>query len=216
MRWLFLVAFLLAACQPIRPEPSAFVSPLMLPGRVQRVEQSDLRMQVSPQGLPILAFTYLPTIYGIGAPPIEPGLECGFNEFAQHMALLIRTAEWQERESMVCDPRLLLAAQAHAQDMVDFRYFSHTSLAGETVNELVKRFGCEHDYGPGNYFESIAGGFPTVETALLALLASPHHRAHISGEGWFGSQHLYGVGYAQHLLEPADTKFVVLIASCTN
>lgn len=205
---LLIVALLLSACAPY-PPPPAFLSPLVLPSRKPQKAAMLAAIPVFRYYLPII------TAKGLQSPEIVPALACGMSLQSQRMADLLTGGKWQGRSELFCSIALVLAAQWRADNMVDFRYFDHTSTTGESPNEVAERFGCEHGYGEGNAVESIAAGYPTPELAMLALLASPPHFAHLAGSGdFFRGQDSFGVGYAQHPDEAADTKYVLLISEC--
>lgn len=106
----------------------------------------------------------------------------------------------QCRQILNVNNSLNKAAQFKAQEMIDLDYFGHTSLTGETPNELVRRYGfVTHDsYSTiGNNGESLAAGYPSIESAFQALLDSQLHESHLLGlHPFYCEQTDFGFGYA--------------------
>lgn len=196
------LAALLTYCQT-PPQPSANLSPLLLP--------------VSPLAAPAMQPQAILLNLQVADAPVEPGLVCGLNATSDEMARLLSSADWQERDVLVCDYRLVYAAQSKAEAMAGGNWFAHDNPDnGETPNELIQRFGCKHGYGDGNSVESIVAGSPDPTLSLNWLLASPLHRRHLAGDGWFGGQDRYGVGFAQTANGASYYQFywVLLFSSC--
>lgn len=198
------LAAMLTYCAP-QPQPSANLSPLMMP--------------VSPVAAPRAISPIVPRAIllnlMVADAPVEPGLACGLNASADMMATLLAGAEWQERDVLVCDYRLVFAAQSKAQAMAEGNWFAHDDPAtGETPNDLIRRFGCVHGYGMGNAVESIVAGSPDPTLSLNWLLQSPAHRRHLAGDGWFSGQDRFGVGYAANPQVGYAHYFVILTAEC--
>jgi uncharacterized protein YkwD len=195
-------AALLTYCQT-PPQPSANLSPLMMP--------------VSPLASPALEPQALLINLQVAEPPVEPALSCGLNAQADAMARLVKDADWQERKPLLCDYRLVYAAQSKAEAMAKGNWFSHDDpTTGESPNELVKRFGCTHGYGDGNSVESLVAGSPSPKLSLDWLYRSEAHRRHLAGEGWFSGQDRYGVGFAQTANGASYYQFywVLVFAEC--
>lgn len=149
---------------------------------------------------------------------IEPALTCALNHSAEEAAILFRAADWQTREHFACDVRLVRAAQYKAERMAALRQKEHI-IEGETPNELIKRFGCNHDLGSGNGCESIGAGYENAEKLFIGLLNSPTHYDHVVGVGWFHQHTLFGIGYATDESAKDDTSqyyhfWCVLTSSC--
>ena len=100
------------------------------------------------------------------------------------------------------DERLDRAAQAHAQDMVDQNYFSHTSLDGRTVPERIAAQG----YDARGWGENIAGRQQSDREALDAWINSPTHNALLNAD----SLDDFALGVAGR---GSDTRWVLLMAS---
>jgi len=73
------------------------------------------------------------------------------------------------------DPRLTMAAQAHAQDMLARSYYNHISLEGTSPRSRVQAAGFFADV----VAENIAAGQTSVEDALGAWMHSTDHRRNI-------------------------------------
>ena len=90
----------------------------------------------------------------------------------------------EERTSMGLAPyawnaELALAAQRHAQDMVDQGYFDHTSRDGRTFADRAREAG--YDASPRG--ENIAAGQRTPEQVMNSWMGSSGHRANILSTG---------------------------------
>lgn len=73
------------------------------------------------------------------------------------------------------DPRLTLAAQAHAQDMVDNNYLSHTDLDGGRAGDRALAVGYDWNF----IAENIAAGFSSNAAVVDAWMNSPGHAANM-------------------------------------
>jgi hypothetical protein len=111
---------------------------------------------------------------------VERGLTIDLSSIAQRQPLAVNT-------------RLTDAAGFKSDEMAEQNYFSHTSVTGETPNQLVRRFGYDLPERVsvggqtfllptvGNQIESLAGGRPSAPTALQGLIESTGHRNHLLG-----------------------------------
>jgi len=80
---------------------------------------------------------------------------------------------------VVADPRLDEAAQAHADDMLERRYYGHVAPGGATARTWVRR----SHYGAFTYLgENIAKGLFQPAEMVERWLASKEHRANILHE----------------------------------
>ncbi len=86
------------------------------------------------------------------------------------------------------DERLNAAAQRHAEDMQQRRFFSHTSLEGTSPGERAHRAGYPWIY----IGENIAWGYPTPESVVEGWQRSAGHCANMMSPHF---QHM-GVGRA--------------------
>jgi len=79
------------------------------------------------------------------------------------------------RRPLSADPRLDVAAERHAQDMLARGYFAHASPEGKTVRQRALAAGYKwHTIG-----ENIAEGQLSVEEVMKSWMESPHHRENI-------------------------------------
>ena len=67
--------------------------------------------------------------------------------------------------------QLTAASQAHASDMANLNYFSHTSQDGRTFDQRISAAG----YLWSSVGENIAAGQPTPEAVVAGWLSSPGH-----------------------------------------
>lgn len=94
----------------------------------------------------------------------------------------------QALTALVWESRLDRIAQAHAEDMRDKGFFSHTGSDGVTASERMTRA-----YQPyTGLAECLAAGYKTPAQTLSAWLASYPHRHVIEGPAY---EHI-GVGWA--------------------
>lgn len=105
--------------------------------------------------------------------PVDPGdLPSGHDGFA----LLLNDERGAAGVLDVAeDSRLSLAAQMHAQDMVDNRYLSHTDLTGGSPGDRALAAGYDWNF----IAENIARGFDSETGVMDAWMDSPGHRANI-------------------------------------
>lgn len=81
----------------------------------------------------------------------------------------------QGRPPLVVDPRLNAAAQAHAEDMLAYTYYSHQALSGSMPRQRLQAAGYVADI----VAENIAAGQVSVENVMEAWLHSSDHRRNI-------------------------------------
>ncbi|SHH02840.1 Uncharacterized conserved protein YkwD, contains CAP (CSP/antigen 5/PR1) domain [Cognatiyoonia sediminum] len=84
--------------------------------------------------------------------------------------------------------QLDVAAQRHAQDMLDNNYFSHTGLNGSSVGDRATAAG----YNWRTVGENIAAGFSSESSVLQAWVDSPGHQANNINPAF----EEFGLGYA--------------------
>ena len=99
------------------------------------------------------------------------------------------------------DDKLMLAAQAKAEDMLNKGYFAHTSPTGVTPWYWFKTF----DYTYRSAGENLAAHFTEAEDVQAGWMASPKHRDNIVSTRFDE----IGVGVAQGVYENYPTTFVV-------
>lgn len=143
---------------------------------------------------------------------------CGLNQKSYELTQALIHYLSQERPVIICDEKLVKAAQAHAEDMARNDYLEHENLYGMTPNERVREAGYalpDFYVGRGNNLESIAGGTETAQETLELLVNSTDHVDHILGRTeFYRSQKHIGVGY--YATKPHDSAYwfywVVLMA----
>lgn len=125
---------------------------------------------------------------------------CGLSGVALDLASLFISDPGQRRKNIVCDFRVVQAAQYRAEDMQKNRYFSHLDKQGFYANHWVTAFGCKlPSYYPANAnnVESIALNYPSAREAWNNLLLSEAHKIHVLGlMDFYSSQNTYGIGYS--------------------
>lgn len=77
-------------------------------------------------------------------------------------------------QQLQSDSTLVKLARLKAQDMIDYRYFGHTSPTYGSPFDMMKKFGVSYSYAGENLAMA-----PSVSSAHKALMGSPGHRANI-------------------------------------
>ena len=91
----------------------------------------------------------------------------------QSFALLIHDVRAENGVTIVMENSVLnTAAMAHAVDMVDNGYLSHTNLDGMTPGDRATAAGYDWDF----MAENIAQGFMSESSVVQAWMDSPAHR----------------------------------------
>ena len=149
--------------------------------------------------------------------PTKPAPDITPTADESQLASLIQNVAGQHRLKMNFNPTLASVARAHAKDMSDRGYFSHTDPDGNGPNQRVTNAGYAlpswYDKGQtANQVESIAEGQETAEATLAEWLTSPSHRAHVLAENsFFAGQIDFGIG---HYYDPIQKKhYWVFIAA---
>lgn len=101
------------------------------------------------------------------------------SEVCQVFAIVNDERSAQGLEPYAWDDNLALAAQRHAEDMVDQDYFSHDSLDGRSFSDRIR----ETDYDASPRGENIAAGQQTPVAVMEAWMNSDGHRRNILAEG---------------------------------
>ncbi len=163
---------------------------------------------------------------------LEPRLPLSVNAAEQYFIYALNRARhdpvaYQQEQSLSVDlgyvhPQPPLATNSQlidssgfkSSEMASLNYFSHTSVTGETPNELARRFGYDLPStvlvngttyligSQGNQIESLAAGYTTVDQALAGLIVDegvspPGHRNHLLGiEPFNAVAREIGVGYS--------------------
>ncbi len=94
------------------------------------------------------------------------------------------------------------AAQAHAQDMLDNNYFSHTGLNGSSVGDRATAAG----YNWRTVGENIASGYRSESSVLDAWVNSPGHQANNINPAFED----FGLGYAA---DGSGTRWVLVLGA---
>lgn len=136
---------------------------------------------------------------------------CGMNGAAAHFAALWLGVLGERAKRMRCDARLVEIAQHHADYLIgrvgdELQQSMHYGRGGITPNQRVRDGGYHLPdwHGGGNTVESCVRSSPDAAGALDILLASPSHRLHLMGEGFWDASVVYGIGQT-------GTDWVVLI-----
>jgi len=117
------------------------------------------------------------------------------------LCLLNHQRKRHGRRALEANRKLARAARKHARDMVERKYFSHTSLGGATFVDRIMR----QDYvNPGEGWtlgENLAWGsyqLATPKAIVKSWMHSPGHRANILN----GDFHEIGIGVVLGAPEP--------------
>lgn len=147
-----------------------------------------------------MAKLYLPSLHNHQVTGAASDV-CGMNALAVDFVIRWLHHDEQRRRGATCDPRLVQAAQAHAEDMAAHNHASHTGSDGRSPNQRVRDAGYNlPEWYPqvGNQVESISVRWQGPAENLERLLASPGHYPHVSGSlTFYAEQTVYGVGYAE-------------------
>ncbi|WP_418791621.1 CAP domain-containing protein [Phosphitispora sp. TUW77] len=112
-----------------------------------------------------------------------------FNQFQERVVELVNIERQKEGlHPLSADPVLMKGATAKSVDMVENRYFSHTSPIYGSPFEMMKSFNISYRYAG----ENIASGQSSPEDVVRAWMNSPGHRANIMSSKFAK----IGVGYA--------------------
>ena len=137
---------------------------------------------------------------------------------AEELFALIERDGRQNHWYFDCNPNLVQAAEAKAQEMGKRGYFAHCNPDGVCSNSIAEIAGCTLPdfYTPnGNNIESLAAGSPDIEVIFQHLAASTLHANHIFGNHeFFLTQHEIGIGVAFVEGSEFGWYYVVLIAEC--
>lgn len=121
--------------------------------------------QDSTAGTPTISVADPSAVDGLGGETLSTHNDVSFAKILNNLRVGNRL------QPVTYDARLNQAAQAHAQDMVDHDYFSHTSRDGRKVYDRIVATG----YDPQAWGENIAGGQQNEEAVLQAWIDSPLH-----------------------------------------
>ncbi len=113
--------------------------------------------------------------------------------YQSERALSINLSSITSRQPLAVNTNLTAAAGFKSEELARFNFFSHTSVTGETPNQLARRFGYDLPSTVpvggvnyvlpivGNQIESLAGGRATPSANLQGLIESTGHRNHLLG-----------------------------------
>ncbi|MBV2129617.1 CAP domain-containing protein [Rheinheimera sp. SM2107] len=142
--------------------------------------------------------------------------DCGLNESAQQLALLIIQDPQQQRTTLSCHPLLAQAAADKAKVMAQKGMVNHY-VGGLGANQRLRMLGYNlppfYSGAIGNQVEAVAGGYSTAAEVWEAFKASTAHRSHLLGELPFYRQQLHiGVGFHYKWSSPHIEYWTVYIA----
>jgi uncharacterized protein YkwD len=141
--------------------------------------------------------------------------DCGNNQQARFLSMLIKADKDQKRPNIRCNRILTIAAEAKAKKMADFGLVIHNlggspnSRLREAGYELPKHYGNEFN---SNQVEAIAGGYSNVSDVWDAFKRSKTHRTHLLGEHEFYlEQDEIGVAFIKEWESPHVEYWVVYL-----
>lgn len=142
--------------------------------------------------------------------------DCGLNEAAQQLALLIIEDPKQQRTTLNCHPLLAQAAADKAKAMAQGGRVNHY-IGGLGANQRLRMLGYQlppfYSGTIGNQVEAVAGGYSTAEAVWAALKSSAGHRSHLLGELPFYQQQVHiGVGFYYKWSSPHVEYWAVYVA----
>lgn len=142
--------------------------------------------------------------------------DCGFNEAAQQLALLIIQDPLQQRTKLNCHPLLAQAAADKAKAMAHAGKVNHY-VGGLGANQRLRMLGYQlppfYSGTIGNQVEAVAGGYSNADAAWSAFKASTGHRSHLLGEIPFYQQQVHiGVGFYYKWSSPHVEYWAVYVA----
>ncbi|GLP97717.1 hypothetical protein [Paraferrimonas sedimenticola] len=144
---------------------------------------------------------------------------CGNSPQAKALAEFIIKDPQQQRDSIICDPRLVSAAAQKAQQMASAGLVAHN--LGVSPNTFVEEAGFDlpYYYAPGgNQVEAIAGGYPSAEEVWAGFKKSTSgHKEHLLGTlDFYREQDRLGVGYFYDWDTPHIQYWVVYLTKGTD
>ena len=151
---------------------------------------------VITRNAPVLQSTELQAAPAIIPVVIDTGPDTSFGILLND----VRVANNAER--VVHNAQLDAAAQAHAQDMLDQDYFSHTGLNGSTPGDRAISAG----YDWQTYGENIASGYRSEPGVMKGWSDSPGHHANNINPDF----EEFGLGLAQ---DGSNTRWVLMLGA---
>lgn len=142
---------------------------------------------------------------------------CDFEKKEKAFAILLLSHPEQKHDTLTCNPVLQWFAESRAQDMAMKHYYSHVGPDNVGPNEELEMLGYilpdSYRHGRSNSIESIAGGYPTADSAFNALLDSTPHRKHLLGlNSIYLQQNEFGIGYSYNPETSHKHFWVIIIA----
>lgn len=143
--------------------------------------------------------TWMPSIKNEGK--IEE-YACGMNLLSYNFSVIWMKALGDRASLMRCDNRLVVAAQKQTEFLAHrlgdaMQQSMHIGPSGNMPNDRVRAEGYSlPDWFPSrtNNVESAVVISNVPQEALDSLFASPEHYNHLTGQGWFESETVYGIG----------------------
>ncbi len=152
----------------------------------------------------------------VHAAPAEPEIysDCGLNEQAQKLAMLIITDPLQQRATVHCNALLSKVAAEKAREMANNGLVVHN--LGGSPNQRLRDAGYALPayYGNvmSNQVEAIAGGYSSAEDVWYAFKHSHSHRQHLLGEHpFYQEQDELGVAFLKDKSTPHVEYWVVYL-----
>jgi len=90
------------------------------------------------------------------------------------------------------DPVLTELAQGHAQGMVDYDHYGHTTIEGDSYRDRLKEHDIALNWVGENYYVTCCPKDQAVECAMEWLMGHPPHRRNIVNANYS----LVGIGVA--------------------
>ncbi len=152
--------------------------------------------------VPVVILAAISALVGCGTSSDDAGPTCDAGEASEVCQVFELVNQERARIALqpyVWDSSLALAAQRHAEDMVNQGYFDHTSLDGRTFADRSREAG--YDASPRG--ENIAAGYPTADAVMAGWMSSDGHRANILA----GGSNEIGVGlHERHWVQVFGTR----------
>lgn len=168
---------------------------------------------------------YLPLVGGgsaatpTPAPTATPGAGCGLSPGAAAFFWRLQFDARQQRARLVCDARLVQAAERRAAAQYGDG-LSHCDSRGVCANVYVRAAGCKlpSSYAAnGNNVEEMAAGTRDAMVIFDALAGSPSHKVHLFGENdFFRKQTRVGIAMIELPSHRYRWIWAVLIAECED
>lgn len=160
---------------------------------------------------------WLPLLSAQKAPTPTPKPTCFKSAAAEQFYLLMLYDARQQRKAIICDPRLVAAAELRAKAQ-PLDGLSHCDALGICANVYARAQGCRLPiwYGMNtNEIEELLAGTPNAQPAFDSLARSPSHKLHLFGENdMFRPQDRVGVAMVEVPGHKYRYVWAILIAQC--